>query len=165
MWFLFQHLLGLMTARLLADLFSSVWPGSESFLLPHVGPRRRMPYTNYCLKSSCSNLVSCLWSGAMPALQILVLVSHAMPCQGGTVSQPFSLHSLLSSCCAHRCGGAGWGHELSQEANCSCRGWDAPLVTVLLSACLGFSVWHRLFWNYIVQVGLQLHSQPLEYWD
>lgn len=78
-----------------------------------------MPYTNYCLKNSRSNLVSCLWSGAMPAPRILDLVSHAMPCQGGTVSQPLSLHSFLSWCPAHRCGGAGWGHELSQEA-----GWS-----------------------------------------
>lgn len=56
-----------------------------------------MPYTNYCLKNSRSNLVSCLWSGAMPALQILVLVSHAMPGQGDTASQSFSLHSFLGA--------------------------------------------------------------------
>lgn len=56
-----------------------------------------MPYTNYCLKNSCSNLVSCLWYGAMPAPLILVLVSHAMLGQGDTVSQPFSLHSFLGA--------------------------------------------------------------------
>lgn len=150
MWFLFQHLLGLLTARLLADLFSSVWPGSESFLLPHVGPQRRMPYTNYCLRNSCSNLVSCLWSGARPALQILVLVSHAMPCQGGTVSQPFSLHSFLSLCCAHRCGGAGWGHELSQEANFSLPRLGCSFGDCTFVCLFGFQC--------VAQAVLELHS-------
>lgn len=108
-----------------------------------------MPYTNYCLKKSHSNLVSGLWSGAMPAPQILVLVSHAMPCQGGTASQPFSLPSLLSWCCAHRCGGAGWGHELSQEAGhswlwlgCSFGDWTFVCLFALRQ---GFSGWPRLW--------------------
>lgn len=90
MWFRFQHLLGLLTAWLLADSFSSAWPGRKSSLLPDVGPQKRMPYTNYCLKTGHSNFVSCLWPGPIPAPQMLVLVSHSMSCQGGTASQPFT---------------------------------------------------------------------------
>lgn len=76
----------------------------------------------------------------------LFLVSHATPQPGGTASPSLSpLCTLISWLCACRCGIAGWGQGLVQEAGLLLAAgerilWTAPSAATQTVGLLGVSV-------------------------